>query len=272
MFYIRSKYFILILLVIVMVSAVCISSYVLFFMGSPVSVELINSNNGGNIFNNNFINNNIPESALVDNITSMARYGTPVVKFGNGEGPVSVVIAGVHGDQLSPQIAALKLIEYLDGKKIKGTVYVIPFAVPSSTELNQKEWNGQNPNKIADDSGSPTNDIVNFAVVNNADVTGDFHSSKPGGDPGVDTIMCTQYPTSGSYQLAMDISKVSIDFPLNYFIAGWYYDGAVEDTLNLKGIPSITGISVSPHGIVTDEAVNTTFNQMIGLLKANNNI
>lgn len=241
-------------------------------MSSPVNVELISSKNGGNIVNNEYINNNIPSSDLIDNITTMASYGTPVVKFGNGESPVTVVIAGVHGNQLSPQISALQLIDYLEGKKIKGTVYVIPFAVPSSSESNQKEWNGQNPNKIADEIGSPTNDIVNFAVINNADVTGDFHSSKPGGDPGVDTIMCTQYPTPESYQLAMDISKVSVDFPLNYVIAGWYYDGAVEDTLNLKGIPSITGISVSPHGIITDTAVNTTFNQMIGLLKANKNI
>jgi predicted deacylase len=259
-----------ILLLVVIASG--ISAYVLFFMPSPVEVELINSYTGGDVLKNKEISQNINQSRLTNDIVAMAKQGTPVVKFGNGEGPSTLIVTGVHGDQLSPQIASLKLIDYLHGKKINGTVYIIPFDIPSSTELNQKEWNGLNPNKIADEPNNPTNDVVIFAENNGIDVVGDFHSSKPGGDPGVDTIMCTQYPTYDSYLLAEEISSTSKDFPLNYYIAGWVYDGALEDTLNLRGIPSVTGISVSNHGVVTPKAVDTTFNQMIGILKANGNL
>ncbi len=36
----------------------------------------------------------------------------------DGSGPKTMIIAGVHGNQLSAQIAAMKMVNYLNGKQI----------------------------------------------------------------------------------------------------------------------------------------------------------
>lgn len=55
-------------------------------------------------------------------------------------------------------------------------------------------------------------------------------------------------------------------------IAGLDYKGAIEDVLNQRGTPSVTGLSTSPHGEVASGSVETSFNQMLARLKVNGNI
>lgn len=269
----------LIIIVVLGVVVVASSTYVILFNNNtPVSIGYINSENGADVTENSVIKseliniNGLNGSKLSNKVIQSAKNGTPVVQFGNGEGPVSVVIAGIHGDQIPPQIAALKLIDHLSTKKIKGTVYIIPFAAPEASSNNEKYLNGKNLNKIADEVGTSSNDIVMFAISKNSTVVGDFHSTAPGANPGHDVIMCSQFPTYDSYLLAMDISKLIGDSIELHTIAGVDYNGAIEDVLNQKGIPSVTGLSTSFHGEISPGSVETSFNQMLAMLKVNGNI
>ena len=44
--------------------------------------------------------------------------------------------AGVHGNELSSQVAAMQMIQYLEKHPIKGTVYIMPFMNPKGTAAN----------------------------------------------------------------------------------------------------------------------------------------
>lgn len=274
----RNQKVLMIIIAVLAVVLVAAVAYVfLFDNNNSVNIGYINSENGANVKANNVINSKIllnePNGSTLSNeVIEAAKNGTPVIQFGNGEGPVSVVIAGVHGNQLPPQIAALNLINYLDGKKIKGTVYVIPFAAPAATAKNEKYLNGENLNKIADKAGNPSNDIVTFAISKNATAVGDFHSTAPGATPGHDVVMCSQYPTYDSYLLAIAMCKRLKEDIEVHTIAGLDYKGAIEDVLNQKGTPSVTGLSTSPHGEMAAGSAETSFNQMLAMLKANGNI
>ena len=39
-----------------------------------------------------------------------------------------MIVSGIHGNELAPQVASLKLIDVLLKLKLRGTVYIIPFA------------------------------------------------------------------------------------------------------------------------------------------------
>ena len=86
-------------------------------------------------------------------------------------------------------------------------------------------------------------------------------------------IMCSEVPTYDSYRLASSISNLSENTKLSYFVAGITYDGAVEDTLNLNGTPTVTpSVLVPSHGKVHESTVKESFAQMLSLLLANRNI
>ncbi|MGF7117875.1 succinylglutamate desuccinylase/aspartoacylase family protein [Methanobacterium oryzae] len=234
---------------------------------STVSMNVIVSGTGGDVTNNPYIKNNIPSSDLANQVVEMAKNGTPMVVFGDGSGPKTMIIAGVHGNELSAQIAAMKMIDYLNGKQIKGTVYIVPFVAPSITAQNERNWNGQNLNSVANVAGTPTNQIVNKAKELKIVVLGDFHSTQPGGDPGKYSALCSKAPTYESYNIANYVSKQTGCKLIIYPKAGKKYPGAVEDISNLAGIPAVTCEVVSPHGTVATGSVDNSFNQMIALLK-----
>lgn len=246
-------------------------SYIIFFDYSPVEVMLLNTNNPGDVLANPQIKNNMLGKEIAYEVCNEAKKGVPVYRIGDGSGPVSVVVAGVHGDQLSSQSAALFLTEYLTGYKIKGTVYVIPFAAPEATEHNTKLVDGVNLNTVANESGTTSNDIVNFVKTHNATAVGDFHGTEPGKNPGKTTIMCSQAPTYESYLLAKDMAYFANDKTMTYTVAGEAYEGAIEDICNLEGIPAVTPLVLSMHGTTTPDALEQSFIQMIALLNANGN-
>lgn len=250
-----------------------IFAYIVYFDTSNVEVLQLTSSNSGNVLSNSEIANHIPNTEISRLITDASNNGVPIYKIGNGEGPVSVISAGVHGDQLVPSVAAMNLINYLDGRKIKGTVYVIPFTSPVAISQNSKLTNGVNLNQAADEEGTTSNALVNFAIGSNATAVGDFHETETGKNPGVTTIMCTQYPNYGSYQLASDMSTLSWENTLTYLVAGIEYEGAIEDELNLKGTTAVTPlVQVPGHGKVYDDAVQESYKQMLALLYVNGNL
>ena len=264
---------VLLLLTLVIVAVAGVFVYIVYFDASPVEITMLSSGNAANIMSNDELASNIPQSNISNQMTQATTNGIPIYKIGDGSAPVSVISAGVHGDQLVPVVAAMQLINFLDGRKIKGTVYVIPFSSPVALSQNTKLTNGVNLNRVADQEGTISNEIVKLAMKNNASATGDFHETEIGKNPGKTTIMCSEVPTYNSYQLASSMCNLAENTKLSYFVAGITYDGAIEDTLNLNGTPAVTPVVVvSTHGKVYGSAVKESFAQMLSLLLANRNL
>lgn len=234
---------------------------------TPVKITIINKATGGNIRKNTLLMKYIKKTALSNLIISKAKSGTPMVTFGNGKGPKIMIVAGVHGNELPASAAAMKLINYLNGKTIMGTIYIVPFLIPYNTAHKYRYWHGKNPNSIANVRGSPTNVIVNLAKKLKVNVVGDFHSTKPGGVPGRKSVFCSILPTKKSYSIAYYISKKTGSSLIAYKQSGKDYPGALEDVTNLSGIPAVTCEVVSSHRTINTTKVNNSFNQMIALLK-----
>ncbi len=234
---------------------------------TSIRIDIVNSATGGDITKNSLLYRYIQKTVLSDQIISKSRIGTPMITFGNGSGPKILIVAGVHGNELPASAAAMKLINYLNGKTIRGTVYIIPFAIPYSTAHSLRNWNQIDPNDLANLAGSPTNIIVNLAKKLQVNAVGDFHSSQPAGVPGRDSALCTQIPTFKSYRIAYYIAKKSGSTLIADTIAGKKYPGALEDVCNLKGIPAVTCEVLASHGTLNYDRINKSCNQMISLLK-----
>ena len=222
---------------------------------------------GGDVINNSYIREYVPNSSLTSQVFELAKHGTPIIIFGDGSYPRVMISAGIHGHELPAQIASMKLINYLSNTPIKGTVYIVPFVAPSSTAQNIRLWNGMNLNSVANISGTPSNLLIKKAENLHVIVFGDFHSTQPGAVPGRDSILCTKIPTYESFIIANYISQKSESELIWEDVAGKSYPGAVEDNANLAGIPTVTCEVLSPHGIVTPTTIQKSLNQMITLLK-----
>lgn len=267
------------LIIVLIIGAVLIAAagagyaYVVYMDVSPVEITELDSSNHADVLKNSEIASNIPDSNVSDAIVDAAKSGVPIYKIGDGSGPVTVISAGVMGDQLVPSVAAMKIIDYLDGRKIKGTVYVIPFASPKAISQNTELTDGVNLNTVADEDGTVSKKIVDFAVDHDASAVGDFHETQAGRDPGITTIMCSKSPTYESYELARNMAGLSLETTFTYTVAGVAYDGAIEDECNLLGTPAVTPlVVVSSHGEVTDSAVSESYDQMLSILITNGNL
>ena len=237
-----------------------------FKFTTAIRIDIINTKTGGDITQNHVLYSYIPKTVLSSQIISKAKTGTPMAIFGDGNGPKILIVAGVHGNELPAPAAAMKLINYLNGKTIHGTIYIIPFAIPYNSAHTLRYWNGQNPNGVANVYGTPTNIIVNLAIKLHVNALGDFHSSQPGGVPGEDAVFCTKTPTYKSYEIASYISKKTGTSLITYIKAGVEYPGALEDECNLHGIPAVTCEVLQTHGKLTSAKLNKSYSEMIALL------
>ena len=113
-----------------------------------------------------------------------------VYTFGNGK-PCIFVNAGTHGSELGGIITAFELIKWLDGKKLRGTVKVLPAANPYLTNnmLRYPEAVGKtnlidfkNPNRVypGDENGSFTerNAFTVSKIAKNSEFIIDLHNSR----------------------------------------------------------------------------------------------
>jgi uncharacterized protein len=225
---------------------------------------------GGNVSENYYIKNYISNTALTQNIVYLSEFGTPMITLGNGSEPKVMIVAGVHGNELPAQIAAIQMINYLKNKNINGTVYIVPFVSPFSTSHNMRFWKGENLNSVANNPRTPTNTILKYANYLRVNKLGDFHSTQPGSYPGNFSVLCTKNPEYESYNMAVYISKHTNSSLISYDRAGEDYPGALEDISNLNGIPSVTCEVLSPHGTANPETIERSFDQMLSFLKFGN--
>jgi len=224
---------------------------------------------GADITKNKRIKKNIPNSKIVKKMVKAAKKGTPLIKFKGGNGKVVFITAGVHGSELSSQVAAMKLIKYLENHPIKGTVYIMPFINPKSTAKNVRNYHGVNLNSKANVKGTISYKTVKLIIKFKCKAYGDFHCTKPGGKPGKHVAMGTYKPTAQSAVMAKYIAKNSKVKYLIYKKAGTEYPGALEDMVSLKGIPAVTCEVISPHGKIAKGTPAKSLSMMKSFLKFN---
>ena len=246
-----------------------ISSSNSYVVKNAYSLITLKWNTGADVTKNSVIKNNLPNSDLVNQVVEAAKSGTPWLTFKGGEGKTVFITAGVHGSELSSQIAALRLINYLESNPINGTVHIIPFIYPKATASNVRSYNGVNLNSVANVAGSVSNKAVELICALKCDAYGDFHCTMPGGDPGDNVAMGTYAPLAESATMANYIAKKTGYHTVIYDVAGQEYSGAMEDTVNLRGIPSVTCEVVTPHGTIAAGSVNKSVNLMNAFLQYN---
>ncbi len=232
-------------------------------------ITLYKWKSGANVLKNKRIKANVPKSAIVKKIIKLAKSGTPVIKFKGGKGKVVFITAGCHGNEIPPQIAAMKLIKYLETHYIKGTVYVMPFMNPKGTAANVRDYKGVHLNKRANKKGTISYKTVQLIKKFKCDSYGDFHATRPGGKPGKNLVFGSYKPTKKSAVIAKYIAKnAKVKYEI-YKRAGAEYPGALEDEVNLKKIPAVTCEVLSPHGKIKKGSVSKSLLMMKTLLKYN---
>ncbi|MDO5849715.1 MAG: succinylglutamate desuccinylase/aspartoacylase family protein [Methanobacteriaceae archaeon] len=233
------------------------------------ALTCLNWGSGGDITKNKVLMKNIKRTTLANKIIAMCKKGTPIIAFGDGDGPTVIINSGVHGNELSSQAASFKLIEklYSIRSSIKGTIYVIPVLSPRSTAKNVRDYNGIKLNSIANKEGTISNNLIQLSLAVGAEGLGDFHCSKHGGDPGKNVAMGSYNPNGDSAVLAKYIASNAKVASKIYKLAGSSYPGAIEDEANIHGITSVTCEVLTNQGTIEKGTVNLSYNMMLYFLK-----
>jgi len=224
-------------------------------------IRIISPETAGDIRKNQVIMQNIPEGHLTEKIVENALTGTPMIKIGSGN-PQLMLVAGIHGNELPPQIAALKMADTLAFQDIKGTVFIIPFAVPQATRHSSRRFEGFDMNRSSSKKGSLSNKIIKMAKQLKINSFADFHSTKLYSNPGVESIFCSKEPCYQSYEIAEHIKKATSSKIICHDVAGTHYSGALEDECNLLGIPAVTCEVVSQNNKVDPGSQERSYLQM----------
>lgn len=229
-------------------------------------LSLLSTQAGGIIENNKSMSKNISLDITSKILIKIAKKGIPLVEFGEGS-PKVMMIAGIHGNELPPQIALLKTIERLSKEKINGTAYIVPFAAPCATMENSRWYNGIDLNRAGSKEGSVTYKLLKLIQKLNVDAVADFHSTKLKSNPGRESVFCTKSPCPESFEIGRFITKKTSSELICYNAAGTMYKGALEDECNILGIPAVTCEVVSENGQITPGSVERSLMQMNYYLK-----
>ena len=237
-----------------------------FTVKNKITLTVLKWGIKGDVSKIKLIKNNMPNNAVVKKAVEVTKKGLPLLMFKGGPGKVVFMTAGVHGNELSSQVAAMKMIAHLSKTPIKGTIYIIPFvnvkAISKKVRYTDKDFN-----RIASQSGTIPNKIVKLVVKYKCDAYGDFHTTKPGGVPGKNIVMGSKGPATKSADLTNYIAKNAKVNKKIYKYAGEVYPGAISDNVNKYGIPAVICEVVLPHNTVTTKSVTLSYNMMKYFLK-----
>ena len=224
-------------------------------------MEYICDFSGAYISRNNYVLENLKINGLTQFILEKSVYGTPIFKLGNG-GRKILIVSGIHGNELPPQIANVRLINELVDSELNNTLYFIPFAAPKASMYNQRLFNSMDLNRSSHIKNSISNLIIQKIIDLGIDFVGDFHSTSYNSNPGFESVFASKSPTSESVNMAKHISQNVGSKIISFDIAGSTYKGAVEDVCNLKGIPAVTCEVLSPFASVGEGSVLKSLSQM----------
>lgn len=220
---------------------------------------------GGYISRNRKLFSQIELTDLSRFVLEASVFGTPIFKLGDG-GRKLLILSGIHGNELPPQIAHLKLLNELIENGLSNTIYSIPFAAPKSTMLSERTFNSMDLNRSAHITNSLSNLILKAILDLGVEFIGDFHSTAFNSNPGINSVFSSKSPSPESFLMANYIARdVGCDV-ISFDFAGASYKGAVEDVCNLKGVPAVTCEVVSPFSNVAQGSVEKSFNQMRSFL------
>lgn len=228
---------------------------------SSLNLSIIHRKSGGSIEKNPALKPYLNLCTDFKTIANYSRRGTPLIKFGKGK-PSLMLTAGVHGNEIPPQLAALNLIKFLKTLTIRGTVYIIPFVAPMATMKNSRWFMGDDLNRVSHVVGSITNIILELALNWGVDALADFHSTAPGSKPGVEGVFCSRIPEPKSMEIAEYIVSRTSSEVLCYDRASLNYQGALEDECNLSGVPAVTCEVVSENGVIRQGSMERSLMQM----------
>lgn len=198
---------------------------------------------GGNVLKNTKLAKNIPKSKLSKKIVTMSKKGSVILKFGDGKGPKILLCAGIHGNEVAANIATLKFLEKIKKKKIKGTLYVIPFIIPKDTEINSRSWYFAkkkiwvDPNEVSHISGTPGNKIVKFAKKNNIKFIIDIHTGGSLSNYKKGFVFANKNPVQKKETKWLTYIKKTINPMIQYNIPK---KGYIRQYSAIKGINTIT--------------------------------
>lgn len=224
------------------------------YNNQKVEIEIIKDIPGEDITKNNELMSYISENELNSKIIDSTKKGTPLIRLGDGSKPRVMIIAGVHGNELPPQIAALNLINELNKTCINGTVYIIPFIAPKATAYNSKLFNDQNLNLVADKPGSPTNIILNLAKKYQIDSLADFHATST--HPARDAVI--YFLSIASSKMAVYVNKKSN----SKLLAHIFNPGTLITACNTNKIPTILCEAKSADGTASNKSIYVSYKQM----------
>lgn len=233
-------------------------------MGS-LNIRIISDETGGDPRENKTLMDHLVEDNLTNKVLDSAVDGTPLVHLGKGS-PRIMLTAGIHGNEIPPQIAALKLAGQLLTEKLSGSIYIIPFAVPYATMKSTRRFKGFDLNRSAFREGYLSNEIVKIAKDLKLDSLADFHATKPYSNPGIESIFCSKKPTPDSFKIAEYINNSTKSKIICHKHAGTLYKGALEDECNLSGIPAVTCEVVSHNNKVDPGSQERSYFQMLAYL------
>jgi Predicted deacylase len=185
-----------------------------------------------------------------------------MIVLGDGSQPRVMVVAGVHGAELPSQIAATNLINHLNGKKIKGTLYIVPFAIPNNTATSIRINNGTDPDRVAHNNGTPLNNINNVSGTSNITLLADFHSAQPNDIPGKNCIIYDP-ENPKSQELAGYIGNKT-GSPL---MEVGPYPGVLSTVSNRNGIPSVVCEVLSAHNKTDQASIELSYQYMLAFLE-----
>jgi len=230
------------------------------------NIDIVSHETNGKIEKNTILMEYLAECSVIDDFIKVSQNGTPLLKMGHGN-PRIMIIAGIHGNELPPQIASIYMIENLLGNEINGTLYIIPFAIPYATMENSRRFKGIDMNRTASKGGFISHNIIKTIKNFKISAVGDFHSTKPGSNPGIESVFCSKNPSNQSCLIAKYITDALSSKLISHNEAGRLYNGALEDECNLKGIPAVTCEVVSRNGMVDKDSHKRSYLQMESYLK-----
>ena len=237
-----------------------------YTVNNYVSLEILKWGLKGDVSKAPLIKKNMPDNEWVKKAVAATKKGIPLITIKGGKGKVVFMTAGVHGNELNSQVAAMKMIKYLTTHPIKGTVYIIPFvnvkAISEKVRLTDYDFN-----RVAHKANTVSNKIIKLIIKKKCDAYGDFHTTVYHGVPGINVVLGYTSPKS-CVPMSNYIAK-NANVNKIFYYPGQKYRWSLADYCNSKGIPAVICEVISPVNKVSWKATSLSYTQMTCFLKYN---
>lgn len=235
-----------------------------YVVGNYIRLEILNWGLSGDVSKAPLIKNNMPNNKWVKKAVDATKKGIPLITIKGGKGKAVFMTAGVHGNELNSQVAAMKMIDYLTTHPIKGTVYIIPFV--NVKAINQKvRLTNYDFNRVAHIKGTVSNNIIKLILNKKCTAYGDFHTTESPGVPGINVVLGYKSPGKCVY-LTRYIAK-NANVNKIFYYPGQKYCWSLADYCNYKGTPAVICEVISRVNQVSERATDLSYKQMSCYLK-----